>query len=153
MGLSLSKMSVFTFLFIALHFLFAKRSESLLINNFILLFDPTLVSAKTIMMYSRGDDGRPHPMWRTLPMSKWYGVPWRMGGTPVGNHLLRQLWPGYVDGFSVHHPRGLDRHALLGKNMNCRFLDEIFWINSSGHLLCLFKFCLWLQDWGFEMLK
>ena len=74
----------------------------------------------------RRHDGGPNTLRGDLPLSKRNGVPRGVGGASVGNHLLRQLRPSHAHRLPVHHPWGMDWHALLGgfHNLNqYSFLD------------------------------
>ena len=70
------------------------------------------------VMLCRWYDGGPQSLWWDIHVSEWYGVPGVLGGTTVGDHLLRQLRPGHADRLPVHHAGGLDWHALLGESQS-----------------------------------
>ena len=84
----------------------------------------------------RWDDGGPQPVWWELPMSQWHRVSRVLGGTTVGNHLLRQLRPGHVDRVPVHHAGGLDRYALLGesKSSSDAILCRTFYLTENTRI-------------------
>ena len=71
-----------------------------------------------VVMLFRWYDGGPQSLWWDIHVSEWYGVPGVLGGTTVGDHLLRQLRPGHADRLPVHHAGGLDWHALLGESQS-----------------------------------
>ena len=63
----------------------------------------------------RRDDGEPHALRGHLHMLRGPGVPGALGGTQLGHHQLRQLFPLHADRVSVRHPGGVDWGPLLGK--------------------------------------
>ena len=98
-----------------------------------------------MMLFCRWHDGGPQPLWGDFHLPERNGVPGVLGGTTVGNHVLRQLWSGHADSLPVHHTRGLDRYALLGEwRLGTFYLAEkiniFISLENSGFLGSLHSF-------------